>query len=282
MSSAEVHLWCVDLEMVPHPDAAPDGALHTHFSADLETDPVNDLGRVEEVLSPDERARAARFVFARHRRRFVVARAALRSILATRAGIPAGELEFVYGAHQKPALAPWCRDNHLSFNLSHSHGLALVALTHGPEIGVDIEQVRPFPDVDVLVAGEFSPAERSAFEALSAESRNEAFFRSWVCKEAFLKATGDGLYRPLADIEVTFAPGHAARLLAVSGDTSAVRGWSMTEVTEVLPRRGYVAAVVAAAPAVELTLHGLGTVAGTTLPLATLPLATPPLGEVAH
>jgi 4'-phosphopantetheinyl transferase len=261
MISAEVHLWCVDLEIAPHPDADPASDLDTHLDADLETDLGNYLGRVGEALSPDERARAARFVFARHRRRFVAARTALRSILAAWVGIPAGELEFVYGAHQKPALAPWCRGTGVSFNLSHSRGLALVALTHGPEIGVDLEQVRRFPDADALVAGEFRPAERTAFEALPADARTEAFFRAWVRKEAFLKATGEGLYRPLADIEVTFAPGQAARLLAVGGDTSAARRWSMTEV---LPQPGYVAAVVAAAPAIELALHGFGAVAGST------------------
>lgn len=243
MISAEAHLWCVDLEVPAGLDASQD-------------DP-------ETVLSPDEQDRAARFVFARDRRRFVAARTALRSILAAWVGIPAGELAFVYGAHQKPALAPWCRARDLSFNLSHSHGVALVALTHGHEIGVDIERVRPYPDAGALVAHEFSSAEQVAFGALPAGARTEGFFRAWVRKEAFLKATGEGLYRALADIEVTFGPDQAARVLSVGGDASAARDWS---IAEVLPRPGFVAAVVVASAALELEVHGFGAFGGTTAP----------------
>ncbi len=248
MISAEAHLWYVDLEAAAELDAI--------------------TGDVAVVLSPGEQDRAARFVFPRDRRRFVAARTALRSILAPWVGIPAGELAFVYGAHQKPALAPWCRVGDLRFNLSHSHGVALVALTHGREVGVDIERVRPYPDAGALVAHEFSSAEQSAFEALPAGARTEGFFRAWVRKEAFLKATGEGLYRALADIEVTFGPDQAAQVLAVGGDPCGARGWSMAEV---LPRPGYVAAVVAACPALELALHGFGAVGGSTAPPVPVP-----------
>jgi 4'-phosphopantetheinyl transferase len=117
---------------------------------------------------------------------------------------------------------------------------------------VDVEQIRHLKDLDTLVNHEFSAAELAVFETLPADSRSEAFFHAWVRKEAFLKATGEGLSRPLADIEVSFAPRESARVLAVSGDTHASRRWSMIALT---PRAGFVGAIVAEAPAIEMAFH---------------------------
>ena len=97
------------------------------------------------------------------------------------------------------------------------------------------------------------PGERAVFEGLPEASRNEAFLRAWVRKEAFLKATGEGLYRSLADVEVTFAPGEGARLLAVGDDACEAQRWSMTSV---VPCAGFTGAVVAEAPAHDLAFHG--------------------------
>lgn len=223
----EAHVWFVDLDVEPKP----------HHS---------------ETLSQGECDRAAGFVFGRDRKRFVAARTALRSILSTWVDIPAGELEFVYGSRWKPSLALWCRVGDLRFNLSHSQGCALVALAHGQEIGVDIEQVRHLDDVDAIVSQEFSNGEREVFDSLPTHARGDAFFRAWVQKEAYLKATGEGLYHSLADIEVAFAPHQRARVLAVSGDTSASKLWSTVSL---VPCSGYFGAIVAEAPAINLTLH---------------------------
>ena len=221
-------MWCVDKDLTAPPD------------------------RLAAALSKDERVRASSFAFERDRNRFVAARAALRSILAGYVGIPADELEFKYGTRQKPALAAWCRVSDLRFNLSHSQGCALVALTHGHEIGVDVEQARQLEDAQAIVGREFSAGERALFEELPFQERSHAFLHAWVRKEAFLKATGEGLHCSLADIEVTFTPHQAARIVAVCGDDSASQRWSMRSLT---PRCGYVGALVAEAPAVEIFLH---------------------------
>ena len=223
------HLWCVDL--------------------DIDTD----LNQLVARLAKDERDRAASFVFERDRRRFAVARSTLRSILSLWVGIAPQRLELEYSSRRKPQLAPWCRVADLRFNVSHSQGLALVVLTHGHEIGVDIEQIRYLEDARALAASEFSDAERAAFEALPVAFQSEAFLRAWVRKEAFLKATGEGLHRSLADIEVTFAPHEDARLLAVSSDVNASQRWSMISL---VPCAGFTGAIVAEAPAVELASHG--------------------------
>lgn len=119
-------------------------------------------------LSDDERARAARFRFDEHRRRWIAAHVALREILSTYTD----DVQFVLGEHGKPSLA----NGAVHFNLSHSGDLAVVAVSDG-EIGVDVEQIRD--DFD--------------YESIAPAPSREAFFRAWTRKEARLKATGVGL-----------------------------------------------------------------------------------------
>jgi len=141
-------------------------------------------------LSEDERARAARFVFARDRDRFLSAHSALRELLARRTGRPADELRFDTGPYGKPYLldTPGC-----SFNMSHSQDVALLAIVDKGEIGIDVECLRPFPDATELAERNFTPSERTQLEARPAHDRDHAFLRCWTRKEACLKAVGSGL-----------------------------------------------------------------------------------------
>lgn len=187
--------------MLPHA-----GRVHVVWVHDVALDPspAEQACRVA-LLSRDERMRAERFRFARDRARFVAGRAALRRILAGHgAGFP-GELAFVEGAWGKPALAP---RSSLRFNLAHSGDRALVAVTCEREVGVDVERVRPIPDVDAVARRVCSAAERVALSRLPKEQRGAAFLRAWVRKESCVKALGVGLQQSLAAVEV----GIAARL----------------------------------------------------------------------
>jgi 4'-phosphopantetheinyl transferase len=193
-----------------------------------------------ESLSSDERERAARFVFERDRRRFVVGRGALRSILASYLGSPPGSIRFAYGEHGKPMLAESTDAGSLEFNASGSEELAVCAVTVGRKVGVDIELCR-LPHDDTVVEQCFSPAERQAFGTLASEEKPAAFYRLWTRKEAYLKATGAGLSRPLSSFEVTFLPGQPARLVA--DDLVPRRGESWTFV-EFQPGPAHVGALV--------------------------------------
>lgn len=199
------------------------------------------LGR---VLSPDETARATRFVFARDRRRFVVTRASLRVLLGRHLDVPARAIRFAYAAHGKPALAPGSTGAPLHFNVSHSQELALIALAPDAPLGVDVEAVREMRDLADIAARYFTAAEAETIASVPPDERTLAFFLCWTRKEAFAKALGDGLTLALDRYRVACRPGDPARILEIDGDPAAAAAWS---VCDLRPAPGFVGAAVGAA-----------------------------------
>jgi 4'-phosphopantetheinyl transferase len=194
-----------------------------------------------ETLSADERGRAARFHFDRDRRRFVCARGALRRILGEYLEIDPLDLSFQYGVHGKPALAGKAAES-LSFNVSHSDELALIAVAPPDvELGVDVEAIRSLPDADDIASRYFAPAEVARLRPLPAALREDAFFRCWTRKEAYLKALGDGLARPLDSFEVTFRTDEPVELRVLSDPGETAR-WTLAALE---PASGFAAALVA-------------------------------------
>jgi len=187
--------------------------------------PQHEIECAGALLSPDERARAARFHFDRHRRAFVLGRAGLRILLAQRLGVPPQSVEFQYGPKGKPALAGCA--SRLRFNASNSGDLAACCFTESCEIGIDIEQARPLSEVQDIAHRFFSPEEVSELMALAEPERPAAFFRCWTRKEAYIKAVGDGLSLPLDDFRVTLTANDAARIVHLGGSAEAAAGWSM-------------------------------------------------------
>lgn len=215
-----------------------DGAEIQVWSVELDQ-PAAVVAAMRERLPADERARADRFHFERDRRRFCVAHAALRDILAGQLGCGPGEVALRSGEYGKPALA---RSNAaLEFNLSHAGEYALIALALGAQVGVDIEQARPIADIERLAAHTFSPAELAMLARCPPEQYVEAFFNCWTRKEAVIKALGLGLHCPLDSFDVTCLPGEPARLLR--GPDS--RQWSLAALAA---PPGYAAALAVAGP----------------------------------
>ena len=157
-------------------------------------------------LSHAERGRAARFRFERERRRFSVARARLRELLAERLDAPPESIEFLYGREGKPALAERFARSGWRFNLSHRGELAVYAFSRSGEVGVDLEAVHPIDEADAIAAHVFSRREHEAYRAAAPSERPLAFFRCWTRKEAFVKALGGGVSMPLAEVDVAQAP----------------------------------------------------------------------------
>lgn len=211
------------------------------------------------TLSPDERDRAARFVFERDRRRFVAARGLLRRLLGARLGVEAGRLRFGYGARGKPFLAGDDAGAGVTFNVAHSQDHALFVIASGVELGADIEVIRPLRDALVIAECHFSPFERSRLLALPPDERDVAFFLCWTRKEAYIKALGAGLAHPLEAFSVSLAPGEPARLLQ---DHAAVNGtpWSLHDLSRLPTYAAAVAVETAAAglagPVMELQADG--------------------------
>jgi 4'-phosphopantetheinyl transferase len=140
------------------------------------------------LLGADERARAARFRGGRDRLRFCAARAMLRLLLATYSGQAAMALRFNYGAHGKPSLAD---APDLYFNLSHAHEQIILAVAE-VAVGIDVEYRRELA-LEQLAARFFCAPEAAHLAELPHSARHAAFLRLWTCKEAYLKATGEGL-----------------------------------------------------------------------------------------
>lgn len=214
----EVVVWSVDLDL-----------------SDAELAPLG------EHLSPDEAARASRFVFDVHRRRFVAGRGALREILGRGLGVAPARVCFEYGPQGKPRLGGPEAGSGLQFNVSHSAGLALVAVTSRREIGVDVEEVRDVPDAVPIAARCFSKEENRAFLSVPAAERVAVFFNAWTRKEAYLKALGDGLAHPLDAFDVTLLANEPARLLRVRGNEREAARWSLWSLD---PAPGFVGAIV--------------------------------------
>lgn len=206
--------------------------VHVHC-AHLERH-AEETARLHEILSDDERERAARFRFEIHRRRFIVARGVLRQSLTEYLGIAPAEIRFSYGARGKPAIS----GSSLQFNVSHSEELAVYAFAWDTPLGVDVEHVRPLQDLEGIAQRFFSASEWTLIEAKPPEERVEAFFRCWTRKEAYIKATGDGLSYPLNEFDVSV--NGPAQMLSIGGDSAEASQWSMHDIA-VPP--GYLAAL---------------------------------------
>jgi 4'-phosphopantetheinyl transferase len=202
------------------------------------------------LLSQEERQRAARLRFDLDRHRFIAAHGILRRVLDSYLPQPA---QFVYGPYGKPALA----SGGLHFNLSHADDRALIAVSATTELGVDLERVRLASDAARIAEYCFSPPERRALSLLPASLQAEGFFKCWTRKEAFVKALGNGLSYPLTDFSVSLdeSPDEPVRILDLGGDRQAATQWS---VRHLAPEPGYVGAIVARQPILQVVSMSLG------------------------
>jgi 4'-phosphopantetheinyl transferase len=222
----EVHVWRVELNQPPAVLAA-----------------------LRQTLMADEQSRADRFYFQHDREHFVVARGALRAILGRYLGVDPRRPQFSYGPQGKPSLtAEWGGEN-LRFNLSHSHELALCAVTQGREVGIDVEQIRGDRAGREIAEHFFSRREVAALRVLPPEQWDQAFFNCWTRKESYIKARGEGLSLPLDKFDVSLAPGEPAALLAALGDPREVMRWKL-EALE--PGPGYAGAIAVEGQSWEL------------------------------
>jgi len=209
---------------------------------------VDRLERLDALLAPGERERAGRFHAERHRRQFVVTRGVLRTLIGRRLGIAPAFVRFVEGPHGKPALADPSTPA-LEFNVAHSHGLALVALSAGAPVGIDVERIRPGVDHEGIAGRFFAQVERTALARIEPARRIEAFFACWSRKEAVLKAVGTGISGGVAAYAVSCDPDGPARLLATGPDGPPLDRWTLADL-DVGP--GFRAAVAVVRPAARI------------------------------
>jgi 4'-phosphopantetheinyl transferase len=213
----EVHVWRASLEL-----------------------PAPRVQALQHDLSEEELERAERFHFQRHQSHFIAARGLLRTILGRYLKTEPRRLRFRYGPKGKPELVGGTSRRALRFNVSHSHDLALYAITHGREIGVDVERIRPDVAGEKIAERFFCPQEAAALRQLPDGVRQTAFYTCWTRKEAYLKAIGEGITLRLDQFEVSVVPGEPAVLLSIHGDPKEASYWSLKELD---PEPGYVGAL---------------------------------------
>jgi 4'-phosphopantetheinyl transferase len=132
-------------------------------------------------------------------------RGLVRHLLGMYCAVEPSALEFTAGEYGKPALAahlPFARA--VSYNLSHSRDRALLAVSDGRELGIDIEQIRPRTNALALASRYFFSTEKDAVANAADEEREAVFLRFWTAKEAVIKAQGIGLSAPLDCFRVVF------------------------------------------------------------------------------
>jgi 4'-phosphopantetheinyl transferase len=187
----------------------------------IERDRRADLALLAQCLSPTEQQRARRLRLKDRREAFIYNRALVRRILAGYVGIEPSDVPLTTSSAGKPLWdAPIGNAAHspgLSFNLSHRHDLAILAVAQGRTLGVDLEAFDAQTNYDAIARAALSPREMLLYQQIESADRPAALLRMWTRKEAFLKATGLGLGRPLSQIEVTFSISEPPQLLA-SGD----------------------------------------------------------------
>lgn len=212
----------------------PDGVIDVWQASLDRTEP--ELSALRQVLSDDERDRAARFRFERDRTRYITGRGLLRLLLGAYTGQPARRIAFAYGTFDKPRLAQPGPE----FNLSHSGSVALFAFSRALELGIDVELEAD--DFDRLAIADrfFSPSEVAVLRALPEAAQPRAFLRCWTRKEAFIKARGDGLQLPLDSFDVTLDDASPALVRTAWSPTEAGH-WSLHDLSA--PGEGHIAAL---------------------------------------
>lgn len=236
------------LESAPSADfAIPVAGMVDVWATGLNSS-YEELEHFRNVLSPGERDRAARFHFEEHRTRYIAGHGRLRHLLGRYLSRPAAAIEFEPGKNGKPRLAGEIVASGLEFNLSHSNEMALIAIAAQP-VGIDLEHVRPLSDANELVQRFFSKGEAAAYSVMPEDQKPLGFFRLWTRKEAWLKATGEGITNLLDEVEVSFLPGEPPRLLRLPERWSGDIDWSLAHFD---PEPGYIGALAIARKHVDV------------------------------
>jgi len=181
------------------------------------------------LLSVGEHVRARRFHFQRDRQRFIVARGLLRTLLSHYVGLPPAALEFSYGIHGKPALAPTHGAQSIRFNVSHAGGSALYAVTRGREVGIDLERVRADRLSSQGAKRILSPNEQVELSKLPVARQPAAWFRYWTRKEAYVKARGTGLFHPLHQIDMSPESNGILSIPAAPDEQASTSRWTIVD-----------------------------------------------------
>jgi len=167
-------------------------------------------------LSEDESKRAVRLKIEEKKKQFVIVRGVLRKLLSNSLSKPSGEIIFSYEQHCKPTIEEKYNNKSIEFNISHSGSYALIAMTLDNKLGVDIEKINHGIDYQSLSDRFFSGKEKDELTSIDKDDQLDAFYRAWVRKESFIKATGKGIAFGLDRFSVSLEENKKFRIEVIS------------------------------------------------------------------
>jgi 4'-phosphopantetheinyl transferase len=181
------------------------------------------------LLEEGERQKAASIKLEPPRRRFIASRAILRSILSRYLGMLPGEIPFQFNPHGKPylSLPPGTPD--MSFNISHSGGLCLAAVTRSRAVGIDVERMREDIAFEAMARRFFSEEECAAIMSQPPPLQKAAFYRCWTRREAYVKARGESMALMLSKVAVSVEDGEPARVIWCSSHPGDPACYTLTD-----------------------------------------------------
>ncbi|MDG2288585.1 MAG: 4'-phosphopantetheinyl transferase superfamily protein [Woeseiaceae bacterium] len=212
---------------------------------------VTKISEYRSTLADEELKRAEQFTFPNKEEEYVVTRGLLRRTLALVLKQDPASFSFNYSESKNPYLTKEVDSQPVVFNVSHSHGQALVAISLNRKLGVDIEKIRPEIEYEKLSARFFSKAEHKALMQCTEAERVASFFATWTRKEAFLKAVGKGISFGLSEFDVNVKANDPPKMLRTRWDVNDVNNWHMASVESV---NSHKATVVADGRAFQLRL----------------------------
>jgi len=205
LSPTEIHVWLA-------------------FYDERSEEPLQSAYR--ELLNAEERRQEPRFYFARDRRRYLVTRALVRTVLSRYVAIPPREWEFSSNAYGRPEIAnTQGREACLVFNISHSHSLIVLGVTRHRALGVDVENLSG-REVPIDLADRYFTAQEVAeLKAAPAHQQQYRFFEYWTLKEAYIKARGMGLSLPLDKFSFRYPDKRTVEMAIDSEYAGDALGW---------------------------------------------------------
>lgn len=206
LRSKEVHLWCACHEEIN------DASL---------------LKKYHSLLNNVEREQQQRFYFIKHQKRYLITRALVRTVLSFYSNITPKEWRFSKNQYGKPFIDHLLTDVPLYFNVSHTEGMIILAVSLEKEIGIDIENIDREIDWLQLAKKNFSPIEYEQLLALSTNQQKERFFDLWTLKEAYIKACGMGLSIPLNQFFYFFSAENHVQIAFDARRNDAPKHWNL-------------------------------------------------------
>ena len=205
MDSHEILIWYIE------PESIKDSAQ---------------LSRFFQWLSPEERAQHGRFRFEKHRHTYLISHALVRQALSLITKIEPEKFSFKTNAYGKPFVAAPAQQQAVHFNLSHTEGLAAVAISRRTELGVDVENIHRQDMTQALAEQFFAPEECLAVAQAREHERSAKMLEFWTLKESYIKAVGMGLSIALDSFAFKLATAtQAARLLRLDAQVDTLEAW---------------------------------------------------------